>query len=735
MSRMPTWRTVIALHALAWILAPDAGAQGYEAAERRLRAGDTTGALELYERLSRRRGRDAELHYRIGVLHASRVQPDQSVSADRRSAEEHLRLATRLAPDSAPYWLALAELLRAQTEVTVRLQVVEMLERAREAARRHRSPLRGRIEYRLGRVNWERYEQAANRHELVDGTADIDQDRFLNDWSYVEELFRRRLRPSFRGMVEWRQTLGNLEATLESEPLHLDAAGLYVVALGEFGQWDSAVAVTARLIETATDSGRAWLLRGLTLARTDRWREADAAFDSALARLTAAAAAPYFAIERVLTPEQSEDWAALGLSGRTTFAGRHWRTTDPLWLTPENEARLEFLARVAYADHRWADDLRGYRGYEADRGAVYVRYGPPDRAATLGPEGADRPALTIIRNPGRDDPDQFRQDAAERLDRARNRLLWVYERSRRRYLFGLTPGYARAVFAGDAAGRFDTDRRTVPRTWDNLPLVRRLDSIPITLLRFEDGAGAGELAVFGTLPLSLDRSVGDAAAAEIALFVARADSVERFATDSARQLAPGVWRWRIPQPSDTTMSLRVEARAAGGDRAGRGSVVPGEWPVAFGGLRLSDLLVAAGRVDTTSYTRWFDLDVAPLAGPLPAGEPVTLAWEVYGVPAGTGAAYTVEIRLTAEAVERRGLFARIVGGTADALGLSAVGDDVLVLRYERARDPGPVSLEYLTLDLGDTPPGRYRLTVSVADPTSVGPRVIQQVIEIASPSR
>jgi GWxTD domain-containing protein len=682
--------------------------------------------------LSRRRGRDPELHFRIGVLYLSRIRPGQAVSADRRSAEEHLRLATRLAPDSAPYWFALAELLRSQTEVTARLQVTGMLGRARDAARRHGSPLLPRIEYRLGRVNWERYEQAANRHELVDGSADIDQDRFLNDWSYVEELFQRRLRSAFRGIAEWRQTLRSLEATLAGEPLHFDAAGLYVVALGEFDQWDSAAAVTARLVETTPDSGRAWALHGLALARTDRWPEAAAAFDVALARLPPTARAPYLAIDRILSPEQARVWTTSGMDDRASFEARHWRTADPLWLTPENEVRLEFLARVAYADHRWADDLRGYRGYESDRGAVYVRYGPPDRAATLGAGGADRPALTIIRNPGRDDPDLFRPDAAERLDRARNRLLWVYERSRRRYLFGLTPGYARAVFGGDAAGRFETDRRTVPRTWDNLPLVASLDSVPVTLLRFEDGAGVGELGVFGTLPMTLTQAVESDTAAAIALFIERADSVERVPVDVARRLAAGVWRWRIPRTADTVTALRVEARTARGDRASRGSVVPGEWPAATDELRLSDLLIAAGRVDTASYARWFDLDLAPLARPLPTGQPVTLAWEIYGVPDSGGAAYGVEIRLTAEAVERRGLFARIVGGTADALGLSAVGDDVLVLRYQRARDPRPALLEYLTLDLGDTPAGTYRLTVSVTLPSAAAPAVIQRVIEVES---
>ena len=49
-----------------------------------------------------------------------------------------------------------------------------------------------------------------------------------------------------------------------------------------------------------------------------------------------------------------------------------------LTLTNENEYRLEFLARVVFADFRWTDDDLNLRGADSDRGDIYVRYGPPD---------------------------------------------------------------------------------------------------------------------------------------------------------------------------------------------------------------------------------------------------------------------------------------------------------------------------------------------------------------------
>jgi GWxTD domain-containing protein len=719
-----------ALLVIASALVPGLGqAQELAGAERLLEAGDTGAALAIYERVSRKRWRDAALHFRIGVLYLRRVTPGDPVSADRRAALEHLGLATRLAPDSAAYWLTLALLYRGETDVTARLQVAGTLERARAAARRHGSPLLAEIEYRLGRMAWERYEHAADRHELVDGTSDIDPDRFLNDWTYVEDLFARRLRPAFRGIVEWRQALEHLEAALASDPLHLDAAGLYVVALGAFERWDSAVAVTERLVKAGPDSGRAWALRGLALARAGGGIGAAAAFDAALERLPAPELAPYRALERVLTPDDGRRLATLDDSGRAVFAARHWGRADPLWLTPDNEVRTEFLARITYADHRWADDLRGYHGYESDRGAVYLRYGPPDRAATLGPLGAEGSTLTIIRDPGRDDPDRFRPDPAERLDRSRTRLLWVYQGSRRRYLFGLTPGYARAVFAGNAADRFRYDRETVPRGWDNVPIVRAVDSIAVTALRFEDGMGTGELAVFGALPPALAQAVG-ADSPAVALFVERADRVDRVSTADARPVSPGTWRWRLPEAPDTVRSLRVEALDARGGGAGRGDAVPRAPPDPSPDLRLSDLLVAPGRPDSAPHTRWFAMDLAPLAGPLPADQPLTLAWELYGLGARPEARYAVEIRFTVERVERRGLLVRIIGGAADALGLSAIGDERLVLRYERSRESAPALLEYVALDLSEIPRGTYRVTVAVTQAGSSVAAVAEHLLEV-----
>src|SRR5262249_51785490 len=68
---------------------------------------------------------------------------------------------------------------------------------------------------------------------------------------------------------------------------------------------------------------------------------------------------------------------------RAEFVRRFWSENDPDLGTPENEAQLEYWARVAQAYFLFYDPTHR----EGDeRGEIYVRYGPPT-AATYNPVG------------------------------------------------------------------------------------------------------------------------------------------------------------------------------------------------------------------------------------------------------------------------------------------------------------------------------------------------------------
>ena len=71
------------------------------------------------------------------------------------------------------------------------------------------------------------------------------------------------------------------------------------------------------------------------------------------------------------------------------FIEQFWLRRDPTPGTPENEYREEHYRRIAYVNDRF-----GYNdvpGWKTDRGAIYIRFGPPDELESRGATAAAPP--------------------------------------------------------------------------------------------------------------------------------------------------------------------------------------------------------------------------------------------------------------------------------------------------------------------------------------------------------
>lgn len=109
------------------------------------------------------------------------------------------------------------------------------------------------------------------------------------------------------------------------------------------------------------------------------------------------------------------------IASKKEFIAEFWRIRDPDPGTEENEAKLEFDRRIAFANH-WFDPLRGCRGHmpksqtikpwgwNTDRGRVFIVMGNPDRIILVG--NAQEPV------------------SEERGDLLCRALAWRYERYR-----------------------------------------------------------------------------------------------------------------------------------------------------------------------------------------------------------------------------------------------------------------------------------------------------------------
>jgi GWxTD domain-containing protein len=680
----------LALAAGLW--AAPLAAQGGRAVDSLLALRDTTGALLALEQHLKQNVRDTEAHYRAGQLYMSRHVVGSELSPNRRKAEEHFRYATRFAPDSAKYWLALADLFRTEDIVTTRAQVRGLLERARKAAEASGASAElAAAMYRQARADWARYEFLGHRYRTVDPSRALVHPGIDATWKEVEQHFQQTIVPiPGSGAEELGRVEEALWAVLRAEPLNVDAAGLLLVALGELDRWEEGAALTRRMVRAAPDSGRVWALHGLALARTHRWREALAAFDTGLARMPEAERALFGDLGRIMRAADRLQVARLPAAERGRLDTLYWSIAQPLALAQTNEIRTEFYARIVYATHRWSDPWRGYRGVETDMGTVFVAYGPPD---------------------------VWTSDA------------WLYVPARMLFTFSLQRGFSRARFGGNSRETLRAAQVRSPARFDNIPLVRSLDTILVQTARFRAAADSTAVVVMGAIPLQ--RMTDSAAVRDLALVSGalvtdgRGREIQRDRRDetvrgaSAEELQYRTWRLTL-RPGDYL--LRVEAHLPTLERGARSMGTFDVRPLPRDRLALSDLLVTQQITPRDSgATRWSQFLFAPNAGRFAPGDPVGILWEIYNLtPDSTGfTRYEVGLWLSVEAIDRSGAgwFPTVLGAIADKMGLTAVYDDRVSIGYtqEQPATPDSARAEHLVVDLRDAPKGRLRVDVVIRD--------------------
>lgn len=115
----------------------------------------------------------------------------------------------------------------------------------------------------------------------------------------------------------------------------------------------------------------------------------------ATAAISAAALSPEFSawgdgpVSFLMTEVEREAWSEIADDAAArSFVERFWSRRDPTPATPENEARLEFRERVAWAEKFLSTPDAS--GAMSDRGRVLIVLGPPSKVERAGtPGGSD----------------------------------------------------------------------------------------------------------------------------------------------------------------------------------------------------------------------------------------------------------------------------------------------------------------------------------------------------------
>jgi hypothetical protein len=142
------------------------------------------------------------------------------------------------------------------------------------------------------------------------------------------------------------------------------------------------------------------------------------------------------------------------------------------------------------------------------------------------------------------------------------------------------------------------------------------------------------------------------------------------------------------------------------------------------GFGMSDVLITRPlpperAPSVTSTQRWSALDLTPVGDVADSGSTVGLVWEVYDLAPGEAvAARNGQYRVSVQLHSERGALATATLRLRDGLGrlIGRPGsNDPFSIAFDRTAVVQTLSLDYVSLDLGPLPRGRYRLRVDILD--------------------
>ncbi len=685
--------------------------------------GDTARAVALLDSAVRRDKRDAAAWHQLGLLqwNQARSARNPSFMKDPKkirllvAADTALRLATQLAPDSARYWLSLSRFNIQSGVSTMRFASSGQARDGMSAALRSGEPLLlAEAADMAGMAAWRSYDALANRG-LPSGTSKVQLES-NNNWNrknardYVNSIASKIEPPT--GDNDHASALEFFSRAVAADSSNLRYSRHLYMAYAERKKWQELATVAARRARQFPLDFQAQLALGLATHRLANEMGATRAFDSAFVLMDETEANRLKNLSRIMRPRarkeakgqigDSASWSKLPSSQREGLEAMFWMMSDPLALTQENEFRLEFLARVVFADFRWTIEEMELRGADTDRGDVYVRYGPPDFEMTI---------------PGSTTDNRTRLDGGVTL-------VWDYN-NKLTFFFDLQPGFATGRVSLFDRNYVEALRDAVPVSFANVPAARLLDTIPIRITRFRSGADSSDAVIAALVPIdslvksnALERVPVDIDLRIFDQFVkvrGMESDQSMFSRDSSNAPLDRVWTRRVGPGINV---VRVEALQPDSKRGARAMTRLD--PTTNVGFGMSDVLLGSKpelRSGVALPSRWRDIAITPNAGSVARNSSVGLLWEMYDlVPRDGITQYRVAITVEREdRMGATGFAVRVLDNLGRAVGRAQQSRDRFTISFDRQAGALPVLVEYLSLDMTQAPAGGYRLQVEVTD--------------------
>ena len=689
-------------------------------------AGDTANALELLERATDQSPRDPDALYWRGLM-LSRTTALSLVDSPRRFLAGYLLdRANGIDPKNPRYLIELGR-IRLKTPLR-RIEAERMFRKAMAVAEANGDPAQyAEVAFELGTIKERRYLTGRDRWIYTTTNVIFDPIAARARLHYTREFLQNLSQPiENSGQVDRQEAEEYYRRGLRTLPTHAPSVVALMGLLYDQRRYDEMRQVATPLTSLDTAPARVLFASGLASYKLGQLTQANTLFERALARFSPEDRAELTHLGRITRKGDSVRIDGLNAEERARTDSAFWEAADPMLSTPENEARLEFLARMAYADLRFTDSDTRQIGWRTDRGLIIARYGEPPVVATFAPTS-----------------DADAKDAVGRVI-----TVWYYPRTEVEFVFTGPPAMNVAIFAGNHRGYSEEQRQEAPFLLDNIALALAVDTVPIQVARFRGAtAGTGQLMIAASIPTGrlYTGAEIDRGSLESSVRIGPLGAIKLARLDTVSVTLPAASRlsrlWVDTLTAGQNVRLRVEVRDASLRNAmGRASSDLTMLTTDSTKLSNSDLVFANRLPSQGAITgRWNTIGLVPRGDlVLAQRDTFSLYWESYGLKPDADGRLKYEIRLivTLEEIDRgtNGV-RRFLGGISDVVGLSTEGDEQLGLRFERneplgGRDRVP---ELVTLGLGSAPAGRYHLELIVTDRNSKQVTRTQRQFHIRGP--
>ena len=142
----------------------------------------------------------------------------------------------------------------------------------------------------------------------------------------------------------------------------------------EIGDYAAMKDCYTELIRLNAEDKDAWLFLGLTFHHLDQIKEAFHAYEQAKKLMAKDERNVFENFNMLIRKEDPNDSLSF------------WTANDPLYLTDENERKLEHYSRMAYANLYFGSPENHLPGWKSDRGTILLRYGHPGGKDSGNPE-------------------------------------------------------------------------------------------------------------------------------------------------------------------------------------------------------------------------------------------------------------------------------------------------------------------------------------------------------------